>query len=269
MKSWLATAKREEEEKAEAAAMEKEFPGEKPGAISNSETDDEVEETDAQGFPRLVAGLAAAVAVGADLSLVRNDDEKLIFSLDMTQASERREAAVKEAAARKKEALTPVKMVELRPPTNAFGLKWRLWCSSCRRHHVSEDFSSDMRNGVAANIRVCVKHQMSVMPPRKLAGELGFSPEEERAVDSANVVVEGAQEEVLAIVALMEAKREAALERRAACARKRKAMFGVCCLCSPYAWDLHECSCEWERTYVPGTANEYCLSDDAFRSVPL
>ena len=269
MKSWLATAKREEEEKAEAAAMEKEFPGEKPGAISNSETDDEVEETDAQGFPRLVAGLAAAVAVGADLSLVRNDDSKLIFSLDMTQASERREAAVKEAAARKKELLTPVKMVELRPPLNAFGLKWRLWCSSCRRHHVSEDFSSDMRNNVAANVRVCVKHQLSVMPPRKLAGELDFSPEEERALDEVNVLVERAQEELLATVALMEARREAALEIRAAGARKRKAMFGVCCVCSPFAWDLQECSCEWERTYVPGVSNEYFLSDDAFRAMPL
>ena len=62
------------------------------------------------------------MAVGADLSLARNDDKKLIFSLDMTQASERREAAVKEAAARKKEAITPVKMMELRQPTlNAFG----------------------------------------------------------------------------------------------------------------------------------------------------
>ena len=160
---------RETEEKEDAAWPVNEYPGEKPGDISNSEseTDDEVEETDGQGFPRLVAGIAAAVAVGADLSLVRNDDKKLIFSLDMTQASERREAAVKEAAARKKEAITPVKMVELSQLTlNAFGLKWRLWCSSCRRHHVAEDFSSDMRNGVAANIRVCVKHQ--VMPPRKL-----------------------------------------------------------------------------------------------------
>ena len=143
--------------------------GQKPGDISNSEpeTDDEVEETDGQGFPRLVAGIAAAVAVGADLSLVRNDDKKLIFSLDMTQASERREAAVKEAAARKKEAISPVKMVELRQPTlNAFGLKWRLWCSSCRRHHVAEDFSSDMRNAVAANIRVCVKHQSERASPQ-------------------------------------------------------------------------------------------------------
>ena len=98
---------------------------------------------------------------------------------------------------------------------------------------------------------------MSVMPPRKLAGELDFSPEEERALDDANVVVERAQEELLATVAMMEAKREAALEKRAVCARKRKAMFGVCRLCSPYAWDLQECSCEWERTYVPGISNEY------------
>ena len=263
---------RETEEKEDAAWPVNEYPGEKPGAISNSEseTDDEVEETDGQGFPRLVAGIAAAVAVGADLSLVRNDDKKLIFSLDMTQASERREAAVKEAAARKKEAITPVKMMELRQPTlNAFGLKWRLWCSSCRRHHVAEDFSSEMRNAVPANIRVCVKYQMSVMRPRKLAGELDFSPEEERALDDANVVVERAQEELLATVAMMEAKREVALEKRAACARKRKAMFDVCRLCSPYAWDLKECECEWERTYVPGIANEYFLSDDAFRSVPL
>ena len=244
-----------------------EYPGEKPGDISNSESesDPEIEETDAQGFPRFVAGLAAAVAVGADLSLVRNDDKKLVFSLDMTQASERREAAVKEAAARKKELLSPVKMVELRPPLNAFGLTWRLWCSSCRRHHVSEDFSSVMRNNVAANVRVCVKHQLSVMPPRKLAGELDFSPEEERVIDAANVEVE----EVLATVANMEAKRKAALEKRAVCGRKRQAMFGVCRLCSPFAWDLRECSCEGARTYVPGVSNEYFVSDDALRAMPL
>ena len=114
-----------------------------------------------------------------------------------------------------------------------------------------------MRNAVPANIRVCVKYQMSVMRPRKLAGELDFSPEEERALDDANVVVERAQEEVLATVAMMDVKREVALEKRAACARNRKAMFDVCRLCSPYAWDLKECECELERTYVPGIANEY------------
>ena len=55
---------RETEEKEDAAWPVNEYPGEKPGDISNSEseTDDEVEETDGQGFPRLVAGIAAAVA---------------------------------------------------------------------------------------------------------------------------------------------------------------------------------------------------------------
>ena len=69
--------------------------------------------------------------------------------------------------------------MELRPPTNAYGLKWRLTCSKCRRHHNAEDFSSVMRNEVPAKDRVCVKYELSVMPPRTLAGELDFSPEED------------------------------------------------------------------------------------------